>query len=646
MTDLRTKPRSGQLLDPEVYGRYIDRYLNAGYRIHESYGDFCSARGTRLANHERAHVSLMRVPYAPYYDTKFVLKYFRTQRSSLAPNELAELEAASLHHAAEAFQRNNIGRAPRVYAVRTEEDLIAMEWIRGKGYRDSSPEWWPKERMIKFVRQMAVVRLAILTQAENQLGVPRHNPDGRRVGPFCSHVWWDNERYRLWGRIDRGPFPNRHELILASLLRDLLATRWMRDNSRPIPRRSHFYQWNDLIAYLEMTIDNIEEVPRPTQPEFFSLSHNDLGAGFNIMLRGGKLVAVIDWETASYDPLAMCVVDLTTEIDFNPRVWREHAGPDGENFHVLPYRLEADPIEGRMAYATSVGAEQRPFPDWELIENNGGPLCEEDFCGGDYPEDLGSDDDESILDAAEVHCDSDAEAEEECVLPETGGGAWRLDELVRRGIDAPNLANDWYYEPVYSLMKEFIHHHRGTGLGPNGEWGRVPEQYSRPLAEWDDPLFWRVTQTHFEGRHSQVIDEERVVATAAKAPPVQKAYKTGKIKEALRLRRVPTLLNAWRDAAATGAEIPPESPAASGAGSYANWTRSIIVHPSPGTTARSDRAKSICLTPNDENLPLPSPFSVPVPHDAPPLFPHVPPTLHVIDGVNDHVPVYIPPTEE
>ncbi|CUS07847.1 unnamed protein product [Tuber aestivum] len=570
MTDLGSIPRSGRLLDSEVYTRLLDQYLDVGHRLYKGTEALCVDRGLRLADTFRAYVALMRVPYAPYYDTSFILKYFKTGRRSQVPREQVELEGAGLNHAAEAFRRNNVGRAPRVYALRPALDLIAMEFIRGKGYRDSSPGWWPKERMIKFVRQMAVFRLAILTQVENQLGVPRNAPYEGRVGPYCSEVWWDQDKSRLWDQMDRGPFPNRHELILASLRRDLLVSRWRSQHGRRIPYGSHFPTWADMISYLEKTIENIEREPRPTRPEFFSLNHNDLRLGFNIMLRGGKIAAIIDWETGSYDPLSMCVVDLATETDYDPREWREHAGPNGENFHVLPYRLEAEPTENRISSATDMGAERKPFPDWELIENNGGPLCEADFCGDDYPEDLASDEDESIVDAVEIHCDSDVDAEEECLAP--GGGD---DELAR-----PNphyVGGEWYYEPVYALMKEFIHRHRGAGLGPNGEWGKLPEEYSRPLADWDDPLFRRVTQTPFDGGHDQVVDEDRIdVAIAVTEAAAAKAHKVKKEKIAVpsRPRRMPTLLDAWGDTAATGGEEgSPRSPVSSAG--YANWTRKL-----------------------------------------------------------------------
>ena len=277
------------------------------------------------------------------------------------------------------------------------------------------------------------------------------------------------------------------------------------------------------------------------------------------MMRGSKLVGFIDWETAAYDPLAICLMDLTNRTDYNPREFRAHAGPNGENFHVLPYRLQADNMEGRLEGLARDGADRKPFPDWELIENNGGPLGEEDFYGDDYPEDISSADDESIIDAAEMHCDSDAEAEELCLLPEDPESQ-HPDEQLRRGLYPHILRTGWYYEPVYALMREFIHHQRGAGLGPNGEWGRLPEAYSRPLAEWEDSLYWRVTQQTFVGNRVQIIDRDRVDVD----PRHAKGPRAKKSKTQPRQRRVPTLTDGWRDAAAAGAEISPESPESSG----------------------------------------------------------------------------------
>ncbi|KAG0633439.1 hypothetical protein HOY80DRAFT_896521 [Tuber brumale] len=513
MTDLRTKPRSGRLLNSNIYTEHINGYLDTGSSDYPTHDDFARAHGVRLRDHERARVTLMRVPFAPYYDTSFILKLFRIEGFVQAPTVRVEMEAASLHHAAEAFRRNNIGRVPGVYALRSQENLIAMERIHARGYRDGHQHWWPKERMIRFVRQMAAIRLAVMTQVENQLGVPRHAPDGGRVGPYCGNLWWDNDRHRVWDLVDRGPFPNRHEMILGSLRRDLAVAIWMRTQDQQLSSISHFATWLELIEYLQQTIRNFEAVPRPAHQEYFSLNHNDLERGVNVMMRGSKIAALIDWETASYDPLCLCVTDLVTSINFNPRLWREHAGPNGENFHVLPYRMQRDTTQEQLEAATAAGAERKPFPDWELIENNGGPLGEEDLCGDDYPEDISSADDQSIVDPEEMCCDSDAEADDDVV---SHGYRYvrRPGERPRQGPVGGRLRYDWYYEPVYALMKEFIHHQRGEGLGPDEEWGKLPEEYSRPLAEWEDPLFWRMAQLVFEGREDQIVDGGRVGGVA------------------------------------------------------------------------------------------------------------------------------------
>ncbi|KAG0132793.1 hypothetical protein HOY82DRAFT_642308 [Tuber indicum] len=599
MAELSTKPRSGRLPEPAAPNELVDRYIEVYCRGYRSIEHFAVSSGTTLANTGRAVVALMRVPYPPYYDTSFILKQFKTANHKQAHREQVELEAASLHHAGEAFQRNNnVSRSPRVYTLRPEQDFVAMERIHARGLRDSPQAQWAKERMIKFVRHMAAVRLAILTQVENQLGVPRHSAHGGRVGPYCSFVWWEEDRFALWGRIPRGPFPNRHEMILASLRRERLAFRGRKQTGQLIHPRSHFHTYDEILEYLNTAIRNVSRVPRPTSLEFFSLNHNDLEGGYNVMVRGSRVAALIDWEVGAYDPLPLCISDLAHATDFDPRVWWEHAGPNGENFHVLPYRLERDPTQRQLQYATDLGAQQKPFPDWELIENIGGPLGEEDFCGDNYPDDISSDDDESIVDAAEMHCHSDVDAEEEWVFPtipelqdittEESGGS---------GESSNRMDSNWYYEPVYALMKEFIHHQHGAGLGPDGEWGRLPEGYSRPLAEWEDPLYMRVAQTQFVARLNQLIDEHRVgvavaqgatdPASARKVPaptqnPQPKMRATGR-----RPRRVPTLIRGVYDDAVVGAEAPLESPVAGSSSAYLARNRPRRVRPkSPPTTTR------------------------------------------------------------
>jgi len=336
-------------------------------------------------------------------------------------------------------------------------------------------------------------------------------------------------------------------------------SRWRRDTNSVVSRFSHFNRWQDIITYLETTIRNVDQVPRPTNQEFFSLNHNDLRLGFNVMVHGSKVVGLIDWEAAGYDHPSVCVQDLTQETDFNPIEWRAYAGPNGVNFSVLPYRLELDNREVINQNASWEGAERKPFPDWDLIENNGGPLGEEDFFADDYPEDLSSGDDESIIDSAEMHCDSDVEAEEECVLPGDNSNN-TPQERLRRGLDAHALGSSWYCEPVFALMREFIHRNPGAGLGPSGEWGKLPEEYSRPLALWIDPLFQIVTERYFQGVHAELINHQRADAD----PRLAKGPRAKKSKTQPRQRRVPTLMDGWRDADdAAGTESPPESPPSS-----------------------------------------------------------------------------------
>ncbi|KAG0134367.1 hypothetical protein HOY82DRAFT_554226 [Tuber indicum] len=400
-------------------------------------------------------------------------------------------------------------------------------------------------------------------------------------------------------------------MILASLHRELHVFRRMRRIGEEAPDDS-CYDVDEMIEYLEMTIKNIEEVPRPTSPEFFSLNHNDLNLGLNIMVRGSKVAALIDWESASYDPLFMCVSDLATPTDFNPRDWWEHSGPNGQNFHVLPYRLDSDPMEELLIKATLAGAERKPFPDWQVIDNHGGPLNEEDFCGDNYPEDISSDDDESIVDAAEIHCDSDADVEEEFILhtvpdaeeefmPHTAPTIQDVS-IHRPPVEIlETLERNWFYEPVYALMKEFIHRQRGAGLGPDGEWGKLPEQYSRPLADWEDSLFMNVTKIYFEGTSDQIIEPDRVyrvVDKAAKVPAPTHNVPTSTQdvqpktrKSPKRQRRVPALISTAQSGTVVRAEIAPESPVSSSSSAYLarNRPRQARPHLPPTATRKTGR---------------------------------------------------------
>lgn len=53
------------------------------------------------------------------------------------------------------------------FAVWAGRNLIAMECLPVRRDHDNSLALWGMQRIIRFVRQVAVVRLAIMTQVEN-----------------------------------------------------------------------------------------------------------------------------------------------------------------------------------------------------------------------------------------------------------------------------------------------------------------------------------------------------------------------------------------------------------------------------------------------------------------------------------------------
>lgn len=49
----------------------------------------------------------------------------------------------------------------------------------------------------------------------------------------------------------------------------------------------------------------------------FPITHGDLGTGSNIMIKGTKIVSIIDWESANFVPFSEAIQDLAVDLDKN-----------------------------------------------------------------------------------------------------------------------------------------------------------------------------------------------------------------------------------------------------------------------------------------------------------------------------------------
>lgn len=80
----------------------------------------------------------------------------------------------------------------------------------------------------------------------------------------------------------------------------------LKDTILPVDDKGKPALWQDYIQALTRALGNREF---STENEFH-LTHGDLVEGSNITLRGGKITAIIDWETAAFLPFSEAIADL------------------------------------------------------------------------------------------------------------------------------------------------------------------------------------------------------------------------------------------------------------------------------------------------------------------------------------------------
>lgn len=54
-----------------------------------------------------------------------------------------------------------------------------------------------------------------------------------------------------------------------------------------------------------------------SEEDEFHLTHGDLVEGNNITLRGGKVTAIIDWETAAFLPFSEAITELLPDSEMD-----------------------------------------------------------------------------------------------------------------------------------------------------------------------------------------------------------------------------------------------------------------------------------------------------------------------------------------
>lgn len=217
------------------------------------------------------------------------------------------------------------------------------------------------------------------------------------------------------------------------------------------PPGDQFTSWEDWIKYLT-ELREYSEVHKFRTKEPFVFSHLQPASGEHLVMRGSKIAALLDWQKSWYMPYSEAVAGV---LDF-PTSDRE-----------FPEQLQR---------YKDAGAESEMRPNWEVIDEYGGPLCEDDFAA-DFPsDDEGEDVHVGYEDGVSKYAESDDELE--------GSGSSSMDD--GDGDKAEGMEKTWYLLPVWKLMHEYIMR------GGEGEL-KFEEAFRSPLAHWADQLVTALT---------------------------------------------------------------------------------------------------------------------------------------------------------
>lgn len=196
----------------------------------------------------------------------------------------------------------------------------------------------------------------------------------------------------LDGAYDHGPYATTIEFVAACLERERLYWAGHDTTAADAPGGTGLTTaqrnlWLTRVAVLQgyfakRAADHAAAPPDPPETGNYRFCHRDLDRGRNIMVRGAKIVAILDWENSSYLPLSEAFEGLNrNEESFSATEWRTNimaaAAADPALTPTIPQ--EAISINaGYHDYAEGPGSDYEPDLALDGVRMYG------DSDGGDY----------------------------------------------------------------------------------------------------------------------------------------------------------------------------------------------------------------------------------------------------------------------
>jgi hypothetical protein len=138
----------------------------------------------------------IRARFPPTRDSIFLLKS-HSNVGEPTPASQIRAEAAALEHARSRFKAGIPGAriVPQVYLRNDQMGVIALERIRGTCLKDANMTSWTPRQRKRFVRQLAVLRIMLLTPYARSIGIPDLGEGGKEtVGPMNGPLYYSQGR--------------------------------------------------------------------------------------------------------------------------------------------------------------------------------------------------------------------------------------------------------------------------------------------------------------------------------------------------------------------------------------------------------------------------------------------------------------------
>ncbi|KAI5851105.1 hypothetical protein DFP73DRAFT_140642 [Morchella snyderi] len=296
-----------------------------------------------------------------------------------------------------------------------QQTVMVMEDVKGKRFTGNM-DGWSLRKKDQFCTQLAGIRVHLLQLRSTHIGsmnsviglpaparVPgdctfhRDRPvvEGNVSGEMRDRTQYANGRdvqRASDGAYSHGPYATTIEFVAACLERERLYWAGYDSTAADAPggtgltgaQRNLWLQRVTVLQgyFSKRAADRLADPPDPPETGNYRFCHRDLDRGRNIMVRGAKIVAILDWENSSYLPLSEACEGLNrNEESFVARGLRGNMLAGTAEDPTLMPTLPQEAISTNAGYHDYA---EGPGSDYESDRAVDGVRMYDDSDGGDY----------------------------------------------------------------------------------------------------------------------------------------------------------------------------------------------------------------------------------------------------------------------